>query len=393
MASCEGGGVVTKCAVVSTVRGPIQVERLRLQPPRAREVLVRMQAAGVCHSDWHLVTGSTKHPLPAALGHEGAGIVESVGEGVTSVKVGDAIALSWAPYCGSCFHCIRGSHFLCSTYDGPIWEGRMMDNTTRLSRNDGTPVCQFCALGCFSEFIVVPEQSCVVLPKTVPAAIRALIGCAVTTGVGAAINTAGVTPGSTVAVIGGGGVGLSVVMGAVLSGAAKVIMIDREPSKEAIARSVGATHFVQFTSHNTSDDNDELVQQVKQLTDGGEGVDFAFEAVGSPTLQHLCVSIARKGGVAVLVGLAAMGTSFPLSGATLTRHHKVVRGCYYGGVTPARDFVRVAELFLCGKLQLQKLVTRTYTLDEINQAYEDMLAGKLARGVILFDEPPNKSKL
>src|SRR5471032_2297191 len=200
-------------ALLRGVHQPFSIERLELEPPQKGEVLVGMKATGVCHSDWHIVTGATPHPLPVVPGHEGAGVVESIGPGVSSVKVGDHVALNWAPSCGRCFYCLRGKQSLCTAYVEPIWAGTMMDGTTRLSI-DGEPVYHFSALACFAEKAVVPEVCCVPLPKAIPFNVAALIGCAVTTGVGAVLNTAKVPPGCSVAVFGAGGVGLSIVMGA-----------------------------------------------------------------------------------------------------------------------------------------------------------------------------------
>eukprot|EP01105_Mastigella_eilhardi_P023709 TRINITY_DN6034_c0_g1_i2.p1 TRINITY_DN6034_c0_g1~~TRINITY_DN6034_c0_g1_i2.p1 ORF type:complete len:403 (-),score=60.61 TRINITY_DN6034_c0_g1_i2:172-1380(-) len=312
----------TLAAVLHVVGQPLHINMLTLTPPARGEVLVRMQAAGVCRSDWHVISGDTKHPLPAVLGHEGAGVVEQVGEGVSLVHVGDTISLSWAPYCGACFHCTHEQPFLCSAYDGPIWKGAMMDGTTRLTLADGTPVCQYCSLGCFSEYCVVNEKSCILMPATICPEVRALIGCAVTTGVGAATHTANIRAGDTVAVIGGGGVGLSAVMGAVVSGASKIILVDRHPSKRQAGLSVGATHFVQYPQKTSAESaSAKVLEKVLSLTNG-VGVDVAIEAVGIPALQQLSIDIIRPGGTAVLVGLAPMHASIIMPTAKLTRQHK-----------------------------------------------------------------------
>ena len=219
-----------KAAVLYEPGTPFQVETLDLAPPQEGEVLVRIAAAGVCHSDWHLATGDTRHPLPVVPGHEGAGIVEAVGAGVNTLKPGDLVSLNWAPNCGTCFYCLNDRPSLCATYVEPIWAGTMMDGTTRLSK-DGQPVYHFSGLACFAERVVVPQESCILLPHDVPPAVAALIGCAVTTGVGAALNTVRVKPGSDVVVLGAGGVGLSVIMGARLAGAARIIVVDRNEAK------------------------------------------------------------------------------------------------------------------------------------------------------------------
>ena len=365
-----------QAAVFYHTNTPFQVETLNLEGPRAGEVLVKMAATGVCHSDWHLMTGATKHPLPVVPGHEGAGIVESVGESVTRVKRGDHVALNWAPNCGACFYCLNDRPSLCDTYVGPIWAGTMMDGTTRLSRN-GQAVYHFSALACFAEYAVVPQECCVRLRKEVPLTVAALIGCAVSTGVGAVFNTARVRPGGSVAVFGAGGVGLSIVMGAKLAGASRIITVDRAEGKLDIAREFGATDVLMAGPEATG--------AIRALTDG-RGADYVFEAVGLPAVQEQCLEAARPGGTVVLVGVSPMGSGTNLPGAIITRQEKTVTGSYYGSANTARDFPLYADLYLKGKLDLDRLVSRTYSLDKINQAYADMLSGETARGVIVYRE-------
>ena len=351
---------------------PFSVESVELDDPRSGEVLIRMKAVGVCHSDYHLVTGATSHPAPCVVGHEGAGLVEAVGPGVDKVRVGDHIALSWAPNCGDCFYCKIGRPSLCQTYLEPIWAGTMLDGTTRLSQN-GSPVYHFSALACFADYAVVPEQCCVVLPESVPWEAAAVIGCAVTTGVGAVLNTAHVETGASVAVFGVGGVGLSVVMGAAAAGASPIIAVDPHPARLMKALELGATHTCQSDPIDT----------IRSLTDG-RGADYVFEAVGDPSVQELCLEAARPGGVVVLSGIAPMGSGTNFPGAILTRQEKTVMGSYYGTSDPARDFPLYAQMMADGRLPLEKLVTRRYALEQINEAYEDMLAGRTARGVVVF---------
>ena len=363
-----------QAAVLRGAHEPFSIESVELAPPGPDEVLVKVVATGVCHSDWHLVSGATSHPMPVVPGHEGAGVVESVGGNVTNVSVGDHVALNWAPNCGTCFYCMRGQNSLCAAFLEPIWAGTMMDGTTRLSQN-GKPIFHFSGLACFAEKTVVPSQCCVPLSKEVPLTIAALVGCAVTTGVGAALNTAKIKPGSSVAVYGVGGVGLSIVMGAKLAGASQIIAIDRSESKIATAISFGAS------SGTTSGDGD--VEFIRAQTEG-RGADYVFEAVGIPSLQEKCLAAARPGGVIVFAGISPMGSATNLPGAILTRQEKTVMGSYYGSANPARDFPLYADLYMRGKLDLDRLVTRTYSLHEINEAYADMLSGAVARGVIVF---------
>jgi NDMA-dependent alcohol dehydrogenase len=364
----------TKAAVFYEPGVPFKVESLDLEQPRANEVLVKMAAAGVCHSDWHLMTGATKHSIPVVPGHEGAGTVVRVGEGVSRVSLGDHVALNWAPNCGQCFYCLREKPNLCTTYIGPIWAGTMMDGSTRFSKG-GEPVYHFSAVACFAESIVVPEECCVPLSKEVPLDVAALIGCAVTTGVGAALNTAKVEPGSSVAVFGAGGVGLSIIMGAKLAGAAQIIAVDTHEAKGDIAHSFGATDIL----INRPDTND----AIRRLTEG-RGADYVFEAIGIPEVQEQCLDAVRPGGMVVLAGVAPMGSNTNLPGAILTRQEKTVTGTYYGSANTARDFPLYADLYLKGKLDLGNLISRTYSLGQINDAYADMLTGDIARGVILF---------
>jgi len=364
-----------QAAVLHEVGFPFSVESLDLEPPRAGEVLVKIAAAGVCHSDWHLVTGATKHPLPIVPGHEGAGLVEAIGEGVTRLKAGDHIALNWAPNCGTCFYCLNDRPSLCATYVGPIWAGTMLDGTTRLSR-DGRPVYHFSALACFAEYAVVPQECCVPMSNEVPLPVAALIGCAVTTGVGAVLNTARVRPGSSVAVFGAGGVGLSIILGAQLAGASRIIAIDRAEGKLEIAKEFGATDVVLA--------GPEANRAIHDLTEG-RGADYVFEAIGNPAVQEQCLDAIRPGGTVVFAGVAPMGSSTNLPGAILTRQEKTVMGTYYGTANAARDFPLYADLYLKGKLDLNRLISKTYSLEQINDAYADMLSGEMARGVILFE--------
>lgn len=364
----------TRAAILYEPNTPLSVETLDLEPPRTGEVLVKLVATGVCHSDWHLVTGDTRHPLPVVLGHEGAGIVEAVGAGVSRVKPGDHVALNWAPNCGCCFYCLNDRPNLCSTYVEPIWAGTMMDGTSRLSKN-GRTVYHFSALACFADYSVVPQECCVPLCKEVPPKIAALIGCAVTTGVGAVLNTAKVRPGTSVAIFGAGGVGLSIILGACLAGASRIIAVDRVQAKCDMALEFGATHTV-IAGPETND-------SIRSLTDG-RGADYVFEAIGIPAVQEQCLDAARPGGTIVLAGVSPMGSSTNLPGAIITRQEKTIMGTYYGTANTARDFPLYADLYVKGKLDLDRLVSKTYPLEEINEAYADMLGGKVARGVIVF---------
>ncbi|AIE85804.1 zinc-binding dehydrogenase [Fimbriimonas ginsengisoli] len=363
-----------KAAVFRSAGVPFSVETLDLESPRAGEVLVRIRAVGVCHSDWHLMTGATQHPLPAVPGHEGAGVVEAIGERVGAVSVGDHVALNWAPNCGECFYCQHGRPSLCAAYVEPIWAGTMLDDTTRLSQN-GEPVYHFSALACFAEHAVVPQECCVPMPKELPFPIAAVIGCAVTTGVGSVLNTAKVPAGSSVAVFGAGGVGLSTIMGARVAGAARIIAVDVSEEKLTFARGFGATDGLTAGPG--------VVAAIQSMTEG-RGADFVFEAVGIPSVQEQCLEAVRPGGTVVFSGISPMGSATNLPGAVLTRQEKTVMGSYYGTSHAPRDFPLYAEMYRHGQLDLDRLISRTYLLEEINEAYADMLGGQGGRGVVVF---------
>lgn len=364
-----------RAALLTEPNGKFQIEELDLQDPRPGEVLVKLAASGVCHSDWHVATGTTKHPMPCVTGHEGAGVVKGIGEGVTRVQLGDHVTLSWTPDCGECFYCQRNQPTLCETFTEPIWNGVMLDGTPRLSWK-GQPVYHYCGTATFAEYTVVPEQCCIRVRRDVPFTAASLVGCAVATGVGAVIHTANVRPGDTVAVFGAGGVGLNIIQGAVLSGASQIIAVDTNQTKLDIARDFGATDAI-FAGENS-------ITAIFEATDW-RGADHVFEAVGTPRVQEVAFEAVRPGGVLTLVGLAPMDSGTNLPGAIITRQAKTIRGSYYGSVHPQRDFPMLVDLYMHGKLKLDELVTRTYYLDEINEAYKAMLSGEVARGVILFD--------
>jgi NDMA-dependent alcohol dehydrogenase len=362
-----------QAAVLAGTDQPLRIEQVELDEPHAGEVLVRVSAVGVCHSDWHLVTGATKHPMPVVPGHEGAGVVEAVGTGVDDIAIGDHVILNWAPSCGGCFYCLHGKSNLCEAYTDAIWAGTMLDGTTRL-RRDGRPLYSYCGLAAFAERTVVPSQSCVVIRRDVPLEIAALVGCAVATGVGAAMYTAGVRPGDTVVVFGCGGVGLSIIQGARLCGARLIIAVDAHVAKLFVARQLGA--------HAILEASDDVASITRHHTEG-RGADHVFEAVGLPAVQERALECVRPGGTLTLAGLSPMGSATNFPSAVLTRQEKTIRGSYYGSVHPPRDFPMLLDLYHGGRLNLDDMITRRYPLDRINEAYRDMSAGALARGVVL----------
>jgi S-(hydroxymethyl)glutathione dehydrogenase/alcohol dehydrogenase len=360
-------------AVVSLELDKYSVEDVTLDPPQAGELRIRMAATGVCHSDVSVINGTLPLPKPIVLGHEGAGVVAELGEGVSGFEVGDHVVLSFNPACGTCAPCRRQEPQFCSAGQP---DGKMLDGTSRVKlRGQDLGVMQF--LGCMAEEAVVPAISAVKIDPSIPLDKAALVGCGVMTGVGAVINTAGVTPGSSVAVFGCGGVGLSVVQGARLAGASPIIAVDLADNKLEMARRFGATHTV-----NGGRDNGVL--KCRELT-GGEGADFSFEAVGVPQLMLETNEAARRGGTVVIVGVGRLTESVPFNALMLSMSGKTVKGCYYGDTNFRHDFPRLLDLYRAGKLDLDDMVTTTYRIDEASQAIEDMLGNKNARGVIVYD--------
>jgi len=362
-----------RAAVLHAYNAPLAVEEVALAPPGPGEVGVRLHASGVCHSDWNTVSGATPNPLPAVLGHEGAGVVEAIGEGVTNVASGDHVVLSWLPSCGRCFFCRSGRVNLCSVAMPAMLGGALPGGGIRLSRR-GAPIHHYSFLSTFAERTVVPEASCVPIRRDAPLAVAALVGCAVMTGIGAAINRARVTPGSTAIVFGAGGVGLSVVQGCRLAGALHIVAVDPLPLKRDLALELGATHAV-------GDGAQEAFRLTRDLTDG-RGADYAFVAAGVPALVRQAFDALRLGGTLVCIGLPAEGSEVVLPGPELVRQEKIVTGTLYGSCRPHTDMPLLLDLYMEGRLDLDRLVTKTYGLEEINGAFADMTGGSVARAVI-----------
>jgi NDMA-dependent alcohol dehydrogenase len=364
-----------KAAVLYEVKQPLRVEDVDLDGPHDGEVLVRIGAAGVCHSDYHFMNGDLTVGLPCVLGHEGAGVVEEVGRGVTTVRPGDHVVLVFRPNCGHCEFCSQGRPALCWMAAQIRNTGRLLDGTSRLSRG-GSEIKHFLGVSCFAERTVVPEQGVVPIPKDVPMEVAALVGCAVMTGVGAVMNTARVNAGAGVLVIGVGGVGLNCVMGAALVGAHPIIVADLVDSKLETAMDFGATHAVNASTQD-------LVESVRELTNG-EGVDFSFEAIGNPKAMTQAFQSLRRGGVATAVGIVPAGSEMTVSAGDLVYMEKTLKGSYYGSTRPQADMPRLLQLYKAGKLPVDRLISRRYRLDQVNEAYDALLAGEVARSVLML---------
>jgi len=348
------------------------VEEVSLDGPKAGELRIKMGATGVCHSDLSVINGTLPLPKPMLLGHEGAGVITELGEGVSGFEVGDHVVLSFAPACGSCHFCNRKLPQFCEV---GIPTGMMLDGTSRVKKGDeDLLVMQF--LGCMADEAVVPAISAVKIDKDIPFEKAALVGCGVMTGVGAVINTAGVEPGASVAVFGCGGVGLSIIQGARLAGASTIIAIDLADNKLEMARNFGATHTV-------NGGNEDAVGKCKELT-GGHGPDYSFEAVGVPQLMITANNATRRGGTTVIVGVGKLTEEVPFNALMLSMDGKAIKGSFYGDTNFRSDMPMLLDLYRGGKLNLDDMVSQTYTIDEAPQAVLDMIAGKNARGVIVY---------
>jgi S-(hydroxymethyl)glutathione dehydrogenase / alcohol dehydrogenase len=361
-------------AVLERVGAELAVHELELAPPRPEEVLVRLAASGVCHSDLNAVDGTAETRCPAVLGHEGAGVVESVGAGVTRVRPGDHVALSWAPACGVCEECLRDLPHLCATTGPPMGEGGLLDGTTRLSR-DRDPVYHYSFLSTFAEACVVSERSCVRIADDVPFAIAGLVGCAVTTGVGSVWRTAGVRPGDRVAVVGCGGVGLSALMAAVAAGAEHVVAVDATEAKLELARELGASAGVLWAGSA-----EETAEAVRDASGGG--VDYAIEATGRAEAMLAAFLSTRPRGAAVLIGIPSAEAVLQLPALSIPRMERRVLGSLYGSSRPERDFPLTLELYRSGRLPLDRLVSHRLPLDEVERAFDLMRSGAAVRVVL-----------
>lgn len=359
-----------KAAVLREINKPLEIEDVECNEPGPREVLIKTAAAGVCHSDLHFINGSYPHALPVVLGHESAGIVEAVGSAVTYVKPGDHVITCLSAFCGHCEHCLTGRMSLCN--EPELQRG--VDEPSRLVKGD-EGVAQFLNLSSFAEYMLVHEHAIAKIREDMPLDRAALIGCGVTTGVGAVIHTANIEPGSTVAVIGCGGVGLSAINGAAIAGASRIIAIDMLDSKLELARKFGATDIINAKS-------DDPVQAVRDLTGGG--VHYSFEAIGLASTAQQSFKMLNFGGTATIIGMIPVGTMVELHGPEFMMERKM-QGSNMGSNRFRVDMPRFVEFYLQGKLHLDDLISRRIKLEEINDGIAALETGEVARSVIMFD--------
>ena len=368
---------MTKAAVYTTFNGPLEIkDDVEVDAPHAGELKIRLAASGVCHSDLSVTTGTLPLPPPMVLGHEGAGVIEEVGEGVEGFEVGDHVIVSWVPQCGTCFFCQKDQGYLCEMAQVATMTGGLLDGTKRM-KSGGQEIGQMSAAGTFSEETIIPAIGAVKIPNDVDLKAAALIGCGVLTGVGAALNTASIREGDTVAVIGCGGVGLNVIQGARIAGAAKIIAVDMHPGKLELAKKFGATDAV-----NAGDGDP--VSTVQSLT-GERGADVAFEVIGLQATIDQAIAMTRRGGETVLVGVPPMNVNITIPAMFgLIAQAKSIKGCWYGGANVQRDVPRLVELYQKGELMLDELISREIKLEEVNDAFEAMSGGEVARSVIVY---------
>jgi S-(hydroxymethyl)glutathione dehydrogenase/alcohol dehydrogenase len=360
-----------KAAVMRANNVPLEIEDVDIDSPGPGEVLVKTVASGICHSDLHVIEGGLPMPPPCVLGHEPAGIVEEIGEGVTDVVPGDHVIGCITSWCGVCKFCTGGRPYLCPTQ----FAGRPPEAKSRLSAN-GDPIMQFANLSSFAEKMLVPQRSLVKIRDDMPLDRASLIGCGVTTGLGAALNTVNIPAGASVAIIGCGGVGLSALQGARITGAGKIIAVDAQPWKFDIARKLGATDCVDASK-------DDPVAAVQALTGGG--ADFVFECIGLvPTVQQ-AVAMTGRGGTTVLVGVVPVTEMVPISASDLTLQEKNITGSYMGSNAFRFDMPKYIEFYLDGRLHLDEMISSRIKIEEVNDALDLMRKGEAARQVIMFD--------
>jgi S-(hydroxymethyl)glutathione dehydrogenase / alcohol dehydrogenase len=364
-----------KAAVLYSARTPLAIEAVEAVPLGPSDVLVRVRAAGLCHTDLEVIDGSLRYPMPIVLGHEAAGVIEDVGAGVARSRVGESVVLSWNPHCGHCFYCDRDLPILCESYLDQAPLAVQFDGRSRARLRDGRELKHLMYLGTLAEYCIVPAQQAVVVPKELPFEQACLIGCGVMTGVGAALNIASIHYGDAVMVIGCGAVGLAAVQGARMAGAETVIAVDLAEDKLRLARKLGATHAISAAS-------EDVVEGVRRLT-GGRGADVVLEAAGSPRAFRLTSEAVRPGGEVVWLGKTDVADDVAFRWGSLMQEKRIRRSSY-GGARPLRDFPMLARAALDGRLNLADLITARISLEQVNEGFAALKRGEAIRSVVIF---------
>ncbi|MFH0812967.1 MAG: Zn-dependent alcohol dehydrogenase [Pseudomonadota bacterium] len=363
-----------KAAVLYELNRPFVVEEIDEPIPHEREVLVKIVAAGLCHTDLSAANGTIPVPLPIVLGHEGAGIVEAVGERVTRLSPGDHVILTVFPYCGNCNYCLTGRQYLCQTAASTFFSGIMVDGSRRLKRKDGKELNHFFAQSSFAEFAVVHENTAVKIREDAPLDKVCILGCGASTGIGSVLNTARLQPGETLAVFGCGSVGLSGIMAAKVAGAGKIVAVDVVDKKLVLAKELGATHTVNSSKKDP-------VQEIKEIT--GLGTDYAVEYIGNTDVMAQAFDSTCPGGTTIIVGAGPFGSKLNIDNMTLLTP-KTIMGCVEGSMRPQVDLPRYVEMFMDNKIPLGKIITHTFPLEEINEGFRLMKSGEMVKGVLIF---------
>jgi len=352
-----------KAAVLREYKQPVNIEDIELAPPKEKEVLVKTAYTGFCHSDLHFIEGNNKFPLPLVIGHETSGIVEDVGPGVTTLKIGDPVVAAWMVPCGYCPECMSGLGHICRRSHEIHGAGALLDMTSRMTDANGDSLAHAILVSGFAEYIVIPEEGAVKLREDMPLDQACFLGCCMPTGFGAVYNAAEVKPGDAVAIWGMGGVGLNVVRGAKLRSANPIIGVDLEASKESIAREFGVTHFI----NNSKEDPVPIIQELT-----GGGADYCFEVIGDPGAVIQAYWALGLGGKLVQIGIVPEGSMVELPLTFNPLHCKSVKGTLYGNIQPHRDIPKFVDMAIKGDLKLDKLITKTFKLEEINDVADAM---------------------
>jgi len=365
-----------RAAVLHAAKTPMTIETVRAAPLKPTDVIVKIRAAGLCHTDLEVIEGGLRFPMPIVLGHEAAGIVEEVGSEARGVRKGDHIVLSWNPHCGHCFYCDRGAPILCETYLGEGPKARGFDGDSRATLGDGRSLQHLMYLGAFGEYCIVPDQQAIVVPKEIPFDRACLIGCGVMTGAGAALNLDAIAYGDAVMVIGCGAVGLAAVQGARLAGAGVVVAVDLDPKKLTLAQKLGATHGINAKEQD-------VAAAARELTNG-RGVDVVIESAGSPAAFRLTTEAVRPGGQVIWLGKVDVQQDVSFRWGSLMQE-KRIRRVSYGNARPQRDFPLLAQAYLDGRLNLDALISHRIALEDINSGFEALKRGETIRSVVMFN--------